>query len=203
MTLRVFSTTWGRLCLGSAALLSILIAAPTWSGNFAPLKALFVFGALTAWVMAELASESDTKPPNPNDVVLFHQFNDLFNHRALQFLREHEFGGAFSDRDILFCYTFETTWVGAIYAFQDKSLNTQLMKCKAACSDFLDYAKVNTLYTSAGLRSARPDALSIKDERGRALFEKRRKRLNELSSALYAQIDALHFEARGKGLTPE
>ncbi|WP_349322852.1 hypothetical protein [Asticcacaulis sp. MM231] len=203
MKLRVFSKTWGRLSLGMAALLSIVIAAPAWSGNFAPLKALFVFGAFTAWVMAELASDSDTKAPNPNDVVLFGQVNDLFNHRALQFLREHEFGGAFSDRDVLFCYTFDSTWIGAIYAFQDKSLNTQLMKCKAACSDFIEFIEVNTFYTSAGLRSARHDTLSMTDERGRTLFEKRRKKLNELSSALYAQIDALQYEARRKGLTPE
>lgn len=188
---KIFKSAWTRVSLGLAAIGSVIVAAPSWEGDFSAEKATGVTLALLLWIGSEIFEAIDNKAPNPNDIILLRKFLEVYDENHLAFLREHDFGAAFGINKAAPIWSFSNEWQGARYTFNDPRLSSLLLKCKTAAHEFTEFSTRNTFPISQGFQSANVIDGGRHTAEGQAVLDQRFSKLNQLSTKLYESAEAL------------
>lgn len=189
----------GRFTSGVAAMLMLvwlLWPSEPWRLEPEPLMAFAL--AFIAWLfsLAEPGRSSSVAGGSNHDRGLFDRFKETLQEDERQFLREHDFGGAFDRARMSGIREISATWRGASFEFDDPALEAEFTPLLQAIQTFsTDVARMtNTLRGQTDFVSA----VSEKDREGE--WSERTvaniKKMNNDAEALTARLDAFIRTAR-------
>lgn len=177
----------GRLFLGLVAMATIAASFPmTESMEFDPEKALAIGAATAAWLAAEWASWNPG--PHPHDISLRNQIRTkVFG--ALPFLRDHDFGAAFSFGRLNPLDDLVRFFVGSGFEFTDPKLEAKRKSIESDCNQLLRYLSLNTFRLDDALHL---NSFEQDRDRGGIISEETQQKINAanmMATKLYQEFD--------------
>lgn len=136
-------------------------------------------------------SKAKIRGLNAHDTHLFRLFKtELANHDTVDFLKHHDFLGAFRIEEIADLNKFMSTWDNASHEFVDESLEILRKNLYKSVSEFCIAIGRLTSPNDMGHRAVVVNELKH-DEEHRLRFQNEAKKLNQLADSVVKNIQAL------------
>ena len=166
--------------------LTWLCQAPDWEPAIAFFLALIGYLGLDFWQMFQGLSEHDQK--------LIRRFHELFSEESgtITFLREHDIAAPFHSSKMTPVRTFDNTWNGIEFEFDDKHLEKAKVKLKEKVREYVSLFMVETYCDNQNVEiitmdfENSPEKIKIRDK------------MNYLSTEVYKKYERFIHVVRSK-----